>query len=188
VTGAEVILMQQGMTAGFDVEVVLAAGYAVFLVLLAVCLELAARHTHRRSEQMRVAGFRYDSQLDLWTCPNNQKLLRAEADFARGVVVYRAQAHACNTCAIKSRCTDSNDGRTIEHKPDSWLESELRRFHRGISLALMLLAAVILVAELFRHQGQRDRALLAALATAILTAGVRLLSELRTRTPDAERA
>lgn len=155
-------------------EALLAAAYAMFLAGVAACLELAARHSHRRSERMRVAGFRYDPKLDLWTCPNEQKLLRAEADYARHVVVYRAQAHICNQCSMKSRCTDSSDGRAIERARDSWLGSELRRFHRGISLALLLLAVVILTAEFVRDQERVSRMLVAGIAVVLIGAGVRL--------------
>lgn len=161
---------------GIHPEVLLAVGYSIFLIAAAAALELAARYSHHRSARMRVAGFRYDSKLDLWTCPNDQKLLRAEADYGRNIVVYRAAAHACNSCAMKSRCTDSDRGRAIEHAPDSWLESELRRFHRGMSLVLFALAALILVAEFFRYSGRVDRTMLSGMATIVLFAGGRAAS------------
>lgn len=156
------------------VEVVLAAAYALFLIIVAAALELVARHSHHRSERIRVAGFHYDSKLDLWTCPNNEKLLRAEVDYQRRVVTYRAQARACNSCAIKTWCTDSNQGRTIEYAPDSWLQSELRRFHRGISMTLLVLASIILITELFRDNSKVERFFLIAMAGTILTATIRL--------------
>jgi hypothetical protein len=53
---------------------------------------------------------------------------------------------------MKQICTESDTGREIEHNPDSWLESQLSRFHRGISLSLLLLAELLLVAEMIRHQ------------------------------------
>src|SRR6516164_8554388 len=136
---------------GIDTEILIVVGYSFFLLLAAACLEGVARHSHRRSERLHVAGFRYDASADLWTCPNNEKLLRAEADYARGTIFYRAAAHACNSCAMKTRCTDSSEGRVIEHRPHSWLDSELRRFHRGVSLLLTALAGVVLFAELWRY-------------------------------------
>jgi hypothetical protein len=155
-------------------EVLLAATYAVFLLVVAAGLELAARHSHRRSERMRVAGFRYAAGPDHWICPNNEKLLRAEIDYRRGAVYYRAAAHACNRCAMKSRCTDSDEGRVIEHRPDSWLDSELRRFHRGISLTLIVLAALILTAEFVRHGAQRERLLTGGTLLLVAACGLRL--------------
>jgi hypothetical protein len=159
---------------GIDTEILLAAGYSVFLLVTAACLEAAARQSHRRSERMRVKGFRYDPQLDLWHCPNNEKLLRAEVDYGNRTVFYRAAAHVCNRCPIKDRCTDSDEGRVIEHRPDSWVESELRRFHRGISLALVVLAALILIVEFVRYTGTEDRTLVGGMLLFLTLYGSRL--------------
>lgn len=163
---------------GIDVEVLLAAAYAGFLLIIAACLELAARYSHHRSERMSLAGFRYDARADLWTCPNNEKLLRADADYRPGTIFYRAAAHACNNCPVKSRCTDSMHGRVIEHRPDSWLDSELRRFHRGISLMLVVLATLILTVELARYTSRRDRLVTCATLAVVGFYGVHLVSGL----------
>ena len=69
-------------------------------------------------------------------------------------------AHQCNSCPIKNRCTDSDEGRVIEVQRDSWVESELRNFHRGLSLTLSLLADLILVVTILRQndtQSSRGR-------------------------------
>ena len=162
------------MGEGIHTEVLLAVCYAVLLMSVAGALELAARYSHHRSIQIKLAGFRYDPKLDLWMCPNDQKLLRAEADYRRKFVVYRAAAHACNTCSMKSRCTDSDRGRTIEHAVDSWLQSELRRFHRGMSLTLFALAGALLMIEFFRYHDRVDRTLLAAIEVITVATAVRL--------------
>jgi len=52
------------MTQTIDTEVLLAGLYAVFLLLVALGLELVARHAHHRSKQMRIAGFRYHRHHD----------------------------------------------------------------------------------------------------------------------------
>jgi hypothetical protein len=54
---------------------------------------------------------------------------------------------------------------------DAWLQSELSRFHRGLSLALLLLAVLFLGAEMFRHQETRDWMVLVALLAPIGLAG-----------------
>lgn len=144
------------MISGVHVEVVLAASYAIFLVAVAFVMELLARHSHKRSERYRNSGFVYFQKMDLWECPAGRQLLRTETDHQRRIVHYRAPADACNACSLKNNCTDSNDGRLLESRLDSWLESELRRFHRGISLALLLLATLILLAETVRHDEARE--------------------------------
>ena len=59
---------------GIDTEILVVVGYSLFLLVAAACLEAVARHSHLRSERLHVAGFRYDSSADLWTCPNNENI------------------------------------------------------------------------------------------------------------------
>jgi hypothetical protein len=159
---------------GFHSEVLMAGGYALFLVAIAAVLEWLARHSHRRSEQMRVAGFKYHQEFDLWQCPTGNHLRRHSSDHQLNVVRYRAPGHLCNACHKKINCTASDEGREIEHRPDSWVESELRRFHRGISLALLLLAGLILAVEVVRYNHTRDLLVLGGLLIAVCAAGMRL--------------
>ena len=66
----------------------------------------------------------------------------------------------------------------LEHRLDSWVESELRRFHRGISLALMLLGTLISLGELARHREPKELLLLTVLALFISITGLRFFSGL----------
>ena len=158
---------------GVHSEIILAAVYALFLAGIAATLEFLARHAHRRSEQYRNAGFAYKHHIDVWECPTGQHLTRTETDLERRVARYRAPAHICNACHCKANCTDSDEGRVLESRPDSWLESELRRFHRGISLSLLLLAVLILAAEMIRYRGFRDWLVLLALLIPLGVTGSR---------------
>ena len=162
------------MIGGVHLEVILACGYALFLVGVAAVLEWLARHSHRRSEHYRNSGFVYKRHLDVWECPTGHHLERTHTDFERRIAHYRAPAHKCNCCHVKQNCTDSAAGRRLESRLDSWLESELRRFHRGISLALLLLAMLILGAELVRYDRLRDWLLLVLLLAPIAYAGSKL--------------
>lgn len=164
------------MIVGIHAEVLLAAGYAAFLGAVALCLEWLARHSHKRSERYHNAGFIYLHKLDLWECPAGRQLVRSKVDYQRRIVEYRADADTCNACSLKNNCTDSNEGRRLESRLDSWVESELRRFHRGISLALLLLAITILVAEAFRHGGLRDLILLGCLLLPLGLAELKFLA------------
>jgi hypothetical protein len=164
------------MIHGMHPDVLMVAGYALLLVGIAAVLELVARQSHRLSEQFHVAGFTYHSQLDAWRCPTGQHLERKESDHARGIIVYGAPAHVCNSCNCKTDCTDSDKGRQIERRLDSWLRSEIRRFHRGLSLVLLLLATVILGAETGSRDSSRDWLLLGVLLTLIGVFGIRVLA------------
>ena len=162
------------MIYGMHIEVVLAAGYALVLVGVAAVLEYLARHSHRRSEHYRNSGFTYKRKLDIWECPTGHHLKRVETDFERKIARYRAPAHKCNVCRCKKDCTDSDDGRELESRLDTWVKSELRRFHRGISLTLFLLAALLLAMEMLRHNDWRDWLLLGVLLAPIGFAGSKL--------------
>jgi len=159
-----------------DIEVFLAGAYAIFLLIVVLGLELVARHAHHRSKQMRVAGFRYHRRHDVWECPTGQQLKPIATDYTRRLVQYRAPAHICNACSIKHLCTESEQGREIEHNPDSWLESEIARFHRGISLALLILAGMLLVVEMIRHQRPTELLILSGFLVPIGLLGSRLSS------------
>jgi Transposase DDE domain len=164
---------------GISSEVLLVAGYAAFLVLVAAGLEALGRHSHRRSELFHVTGFQYRRELDLWECPTGHQLPRSETDYRRRIVRYRAPSHVCNTCPSKPACTDSDKGREIERQVDSWLSSEIRRFHRAVSVALLLLAALILVAQTLHHHQGHELVVLCFLLGSIGVIGKRLLAALR---------
>ncbi len=145
---------------GISTELILGLSYAAFLVILAGVLELVARHVHRRSERANTTGFTYLSDLDRWQCPDGRHLHRTASDPQLKVIQYRAEAHHCNACVFKFRCTDADSGRVIEYRTDSWLDSGLYRFHRGMSLALLVLAVWILIAVISRDPGPVGNVLL----------------------------
>ena len=162
------------MIHGVHIEVILAGGYAMLLVGVAGILELVARHAHHRSEHFRNSGFTYKKQLDVWECPTGHHLTREQTDFERQIAQYRAPAHKCNVCHCKKDCTDSDDGRVLESRLDAWLQSELNRFHRGISLALLLLAVLILAAEMMEYRAAREWIFIGVLLAPIVFAGSKL--------------
>jgi hypothetical protein len=162
------------MIYGVHTEVILAAAYALLLVCVAGILEYLARHSHHRSEYYRNSGFTYKRKLDMWKCPTGQHLTRFETDFDRRTARYRAPAHKCNACHCKKDCTDSDNGRELESRLDAWVQSELHRFHRGISLSLFLLATVIVAGEMIRHHDPRELILLGILLAPIGFTGSKL--------------
>jgi hypothetical protein len=164
------------MIAGVHVEVILAASYTLFLVAAAFVLEFVARHSHRRSERYRNSGFVFFRELDYWQCPAGQQLLRDATDYKHRIVHYRAPAVACNACSLKNNCTDSNEGRLLLSHSDSWIESEVRQFHRGISLSLLILATMILVVTAIRHGEPLEILIICSFLLPIGLAAIKLLS------------
>jgi hypothetical protein len=166
------------MIAGLHIEVCLALAYAMFLMAAAFLLQLLARKSHTRAEGYRNAGFVYFRELDYFECPAGHQLGLVESNHQHGVRFYRAPAAACNSCPLKLNCTDSGDGRVVERRVDTWIESELRQFHCGISCVLLLLATVILVAETFRYPQERDCGAMALLLFPLALAQVKLVPSL----------
>jgi len=123
----------------------LSTAYAVLLLGVAAGLEWLARHTAVRSERYRTAGFSYQPAHDLWLCPRDEPLWPYEVDRQHRLVRYRARPSVCNACPVKNDCTGSDTGREIARPIDPWPHSEAGRFHRGVSVALTVLATVFLV-------------------------------------------
>jgi hypothetical protein len=149
-------------------EVLLAVGYAIFLLGVALGLDLLARHSHARSERYRTAGFTYHPSHDAWICPENQLLVRSEVDHERRLIRYRGRPQICNYCPTKAECTDSDEGREVVRAMDPWPHSEAGRFHRGISLAVALIAGLILAAESTHNHAPLELAVLGAVLAAVM--------------------
>ncbi len=77
-------------------------------------------------------------------------------------------------------------GREIEHDHDSWLQSELARFHRGISLTLLLFAQPLLVVEMVLHQRPTELLFLGGILVPITPVGTQLLSAFFARRVDSD--
>lgn len=157
----------------------MAGGYALFLLAAAFCLERLARHSHLRSERYRTAGFTYHHHLDAWQCPEGEHLHLHETDHARRLVRYRARPHVCNACARKELCTDSDEGREVTRALDPWPHSEAGRFHRGVCLVLVALAALVLVVEAIRHHDPAELLVIAGVGTVVALAALRMVPVFR---------
>jgi hypothetical protein len=169
------------MIPGIHNEVLMAAGYVLFLSAAAFLLEALARFSHRRSENYRNAGFSYQQKMNQWECPMGLPLLYSHTDHVKRIAYYKASAHDCNACSLKLNCTDSDEGRVLESRIDLWVESELRRFHRGISISLLVLGTIILLAEMTRHSGVRELGVIVGLLVPVGIAEMRLLTSLLSR-------
>lgn len=164
--------------AGAPLEFFLMLGYAISLALIALLLEIVARYAHRRSLNISTIGFTYHANRDIWQCPQDQHLFPVFADHAKGRVIYRAPASACNVCRSKPACTDSDSGRTIERKVSSGLEYGMERFHRAMSITLIILACLIVGVEYFRVGGLYPRSVLATVFALQGAIAARLVWEL----------
>jgi len=178
---------------GVATESLLAAGYAIFLALAAVGLDLLARHSHRRSELYRTAGFSYLESADAWDCPEGERLHRVETDMHQRLARYRARAQVCNACPRKHDCTDSDTGREVTRALDPWPHSEAGHFHRGIAVAMVGFGVLVICAGAFLHHDAGDVAVLGAALLFCGAIGLYLVADLRSAPagfpwPDGERS
>jgi hypothetical protein len=150
-------------------EALVLGAYALFLLVAAATLDALARHSHRRAERYRTAGFRYHGHLDAWECPEGQHLWPHELDREHRLVRYRGRPQVCNACPRKAACTDSDDGREVVRFLDDWPQLEAGRFHRGLALTLVVLAGLMTCAALVRHHAPAE---LTGLGGVLLLAGV----------------
>jgi hypothetical protein len=164
---------------GLATESLLAAGYGLFLTLAAIGLDLLARHSHRRSDLYRTAGFTYFEQHDSWECPEGERLHRVETDPRMRLARYRARAHVCNVCPRKGSCTDSDTGRELSRALDPWPHSEAGRFHRGIAVAMVGFGSLVICAGAALNHGAADLAVLGGALLICAAIGLYLLADLR---------
>jgi hypothetical protein len=174
-------------------ESILAAGYGLFLALCALGLDGLARHAHRRGERYRTAGFTYVDSVDAWDCPEGERLHRVETDHQMRLARYRARAHVCNDCRLKDACTDSDTGREVVKAMDPWPHSEAGRFHRGIALAMVGFALLVIFAGAGLNREPADLAVLGVALLGSTGIGLALLADFRSTPsdfpwPDGERS
>lgn len=163
----------------FGLETLLALGYAAFLSAAAYGFEAMGRVAHKRTEQYETKGFRYHAHFDRFECPNGSFLKRVAEARAGWHVRYRAPAHHCNGCPRKGDCTDSHRGREIVRSSVPWLDSAIGRFHHGLSLALLVLASLVLALTAFVYADQlQDRVVLAVFFAFLARRGVAVVFEL----------
>jgi len=161
------------------IESLLAAGYGLFLVGVALGLDVLARHSQRRSELYRTAGFRYLPHADAWECPEGERLHRIESDLHQRLARYQARAEVCNACPRKSVCTDSDSGREVTRTLDPWPHSEAGRFHRGIAVAIVAFGLLVMCAGVALHHAAGDLVVLGAAIAICGGVGAYLLADLR---------
>src|SRR5262249_14155290 len=93
--------------------------------------------------------------------PKDQHLFPVFSESVGGRVIYRAPAAACNACPSKAACTDSDHAREIERNLGE-VGSGMQRFHRLLSVTLLVLACLILGVDLFRTSSRLPRIVLAS--------------------------
>jgi transposase len=73
--------------------------------------------------------FRYLPDRDVYLCPQGRELHRNRTKHTESAHLYKAPAKECNACPMKSSCTHSANGRTIQRPFDQEYIERVRRYH-----------------------------------------------------------
>ena len=125
-----------------DLGLVLLLAYLFVLWAGGEVLEFLARAHFHRAARYAHTGFAYDVELDRYECPQGELLTLHTFDDRNKLAVYKAPASSCNECVLKPFCTPHDAGRHVYHSLVEFRETDVGRFHRGLSLIILALAVV----------------------------------------------
>jgi len=108
----------------------------------------------RRTPYYGQSRFTYDAESDAYRCPQGQPLRRHTAKLADEVVVYRAEAAACNACPVKAACTASDRGRTVRRSFHAAYLERVRGYHATEAYAKAMRKRRVWVEPLFAEAKQ----------------------------------
>jgi len=57
--------------------------------------------------------FTYDPEQDFYRCPAGEILAPKTFNAARCQIIYKTEPGTCNSCSLRSQCTDNNSGRQV---------------------------------------------------------------------------
>jgi hypothetical protein len=143
-----------------DLEVCLFLGYAIVVLAGARLMERLARAHFERARRYGEDGFHYDADADHYHCPQGERLALHVIAPQERVAVYRAPASACAGCPEKARCTPHDEGRHIYRPLAAWTETDVGRFHQGLSLLMAASAAALSLVALLEWAGRPGTGLL----------------------------
>jgi len=83
----------------------------------------------KRTDYFGASRFTYDPESDTHRCPNGKTLVRKHAKYTEGVIVYQADAAACNACPLKEQCTPGKEGRRVHRSIDEDYLDRVRSYH-----------------------------------------------------------
>jgi hypothetical protein len=123
-----------------DLGLVLLLAYVLALWVGGWVLELLARANFHRAQRYAHQGFAYDAELDRYECPQGEWLTLHTFDDRNKLAIYKAPASSCNACVLKEFCTPHDDGRHVYRSLAEFHQTDVGRFHRGLSLIILVVA------------------------------------------------
>lgn len=128
--------------------------YVTVVLAAARLFEVLARGHFERAHRHAEQGFEYVADEDHYRCPEGERLSLHVRDEPKRLAIYRAPAWRCNGCALKESCTPHEEGRHVYRSLAAWIETDVGRFHRRLSLLMFAVGAMLSLAALNRWWGQ----------------------------------
>lgn len=123
--------------------------YLIVLWVGGWVLELLARAHFLRAQRHAHFGFAYDPELDRYECPQGELLTLQTFDDRNKLAIYKAPASTCEECMLKAFCSPGDEGRRVYRALSEFHETDVGRFHRGLSLLILVVALVFATGGLF---------------------------------------
>jgi len=98
--------------------------------------------------------FAYDADTDSYRCPNGETLVRKNAKYTEGVIVYQADAATCNACPLKGQCTASETGRMLHRSLYEDYLARVRSYHATAAFEKAMTKRRVWVEPLFAEGKQ----------------------------------
>jgi hypothetical protein len=144
-----------------DLEVWLLLGYAAAVLTAARVTEALAAAHFRRARRFAEQGFHYDERADHYRCPHGKRLSLHVIDSTDRVAAYRAPASSCARCPSKAACTPHDEGRHIYRPLAEWAETDVGRFHQGVSVLMAASGSAVSLVAMLRWSDKPGMGLLA---------------------------
>jgi hypothetical protein len=98
--------------------------------------------------------FTYDPEQDIYRCPQGTVLRLRGHNYVTGVRIYQAPPDTCQACPIRSRCTDSREGRKLNRPFDEEDRERVRAYHGPEAYAKAMRKRAVWVEPLFGEATQ----------------------------------
>ena len=98
--------------------------------------------------------FTYDPGQDVYRCPQGTILRFRGNSYGSQVRIYQAPAATCQTCSIRSQCTDSREGRKLNRPFDEAYRERVREDHGTEAYAKAMRKRAVWVEPLFGEAKQ----------------------------------
>jgi hypothetical protein len=98
--------------------------------------------------------FNYDAEQDSYTCPGGAALRPRGNNYVTQVRIYQAPTTTCQACPIRSRCTDSREGRKLNRPFDEEYRERVREYHGTPAYAKAMRKRAVWVEPLFGEAKQ----------------------------------